>query len=96
LVELPDEFFERGIGLALEGEPELPVALEGRDDWRDEVWGQGEEFGFGPVAHRESRGDVGLAGSAATIGFAAFAAQTDQGAAEHRQVGAGIGGGCIL
>ena len=82
MVELPDELFEGGMGLALKEALAFAVALErGNDRW-DEVRRQRKEFGFGPAANGKSWGDMGSARGTAAIRFAALATQADEGSAQ--------------
>jgi hypothetical protein len=69
--------------LALQALVALEVASDGGADLRNHGLGQGEDPGLASLAIRESGGGVSFALQAAAVGLAAFAAQANEGAAEH-------------
>jgi hypothetical protein len=69
--------------LALQSLLTLTIALEGDTDLGDLARWQGQNLGFAPPAVRESGRGVGFTLAATAIGFAAFAAQADEGAAQE-------------
>jgi hypothetical protein len=68
--------------LAFQPPHALAVALEGDAHLRDLGLGQHQELGLAAVAVGQSWGAVRLAAGTMAIGFAAFAAEADEGAAE--------------
>jgi hypothetical protein len=82
LTQLASQLTQARVGLAFEPPDALAVALEGGAHLGDVGLGQSQELGFAVVAVGQSWGAVRLAAGTMAIGFAAFAAEADEGAAE--------------
>jgi hypothetical protein len=79
LAELSSQSAQTRIGLAFEPLQGLAVALEGGAHAGHMAWGQSQQGGFALLAVGQGGGGMGFAAGAAAVGFAAFAAQTNEG-----------------
>src|SRR5947209_43932 len=82
--ELAGQLAQAGIGLASQSLSALKIALESGADLGNLAFWQGQDVSFAPLAVRQGGRGVRFTLATTAVGFATFAAQPDEGAAQNR------------